>query len=297
MSKKQIRLLSLCFVLLLILAGGWLWLAFSQSNASDNAKSYKRVVTTTNAQTQVFDQLGIKQVVGVATPGEKQSVPNRYKDLPQVGNHVSPNIEKIVSLKPDAVYVDQALVDDYQKKLSSDNIHTEILNFKTVADLQNSITSLGKTYNKPVKAAELKHKLDLKDTSTKKHPKVLLLMGMPGGSFLAGTKYSYVGDLIERAGGKVVTTSSSKSDYVQPNTEQIAKEQPDVFITMAHAMDQSVFDSFKTEFKSDSWKNIKAVKENHVYQAKEPTFSMTANMNAPKAFKQIQTWLADADKK
>ncbi|SUP52326.1 Staphylococcal iron-regulated protein F [Weissella viridescens] len=65
-------------------------------------------------------------------------------------------------------------------------------------------------------------------------------MGMPGGSFLAGTKYSYVGDLIERAGGKVVTTSSSKSDYVQPNTEQIAKEQPDVIITMAHAMDQSV---------------------------------------------------------
>ncbi|MBM7616948.1 iron complex transport system substrate-binding protein [Weissella uvarum] len=294
MSKKQTRLLALCFILLLVLAGGWLWLAFSQTTGGNN-KDFKRVVTTTNAQNQVFAQLGIKQVVGVATPGEKQSVPDQYKGLPEVGNHVKPNIEKIVSLKPDAVYVDQALVDDYKNKLNAENVHTEILNLQTVSDLQNTITSLGNTYHKPIKAAQMRHELDLKDSKTKHHPKVLLLMGMPGGSFLAGTKYSYVGDLIERAGGRVVTKSSAKSDYVQPNTEQIAKEQPDVIITMAHAMDKSVFDSFKTQFKSNNWKNIKAVKEHHVYQAKEPTFSMTANMNAPKAFKQIQKWLAESN--
>lgn len=295
MSKIQIRLLSMCLILLLILIGGWVWLILVTNDESDRT-TLNRVVTTTNAQTQVFDQLGIDQVVGVATPGAKQNVPNRYQDLPQVGNHISPNIEKIASLKPDAVYVDAALVDDYQQKLTSDHIRTEILDFKTVGDLQDSLTYLGETYGKSAEAKRLKAKLDLKDTTTQHHPKVLLLMGMPGGSFLAGTKYSYVGDLIERAGGNVITTSQAKSDYVQPNIEQIATEQPDVIITMAHAMEDSVFESFQAEFKSANWQTIKAVKEQHVYQAKEPTFSMTANMNAPKAFKQIQDWLAETQK-
>lgn len=296
MSKKQVQLLSMCFVGLLALAGGWLWLVLTQVDSDHTHKSFSRVVVTTNAQTQVFDQLGIDQVVGVATPGAKQSIPKRYADLPQVGNHVAPNMEKIASLKPDAVYVDAALVDDYQKKLSSDGIHTEVLKFKTVADLQNSIAVLGETYNRSGQAIELNRSLDLRDTTTKHHPKVLLLMGMPGGSFLAGTKYSYVGDLVERAGGKIVTTSDVKSDYVQPNPEQIAEVQPDVVITMAHAMEQSVFDSFKAEFKSDRWQSIKAIQAGQIYEAKEPTFSMTANLNAPKAFKQIQTWLAETDK-
>ncbi|AIG65917.1 ABC transporter substrate-binding protein [Weissella tructae] len=295
MSKIQIRLLSMCLILLLILIGGWVWLILVTNDESDRT-TLNRVVTTTNAQTQVFDQLGIDQVVGVATPGAKQNVPNCYQDLPQVGNHISPNIEKIASLKPDAVYVDAALVDDYQQKLTSDHIRTEILDFKTVGDLQDSLTYLGETYGKTAEAKRLKAKLDLKDTTTQHHPKVLLLMGMPGGSFLAGTKYSYVGDLIERAGGNVITTSQAKSDYVQPNIEQIATEQPDVIITMAHAMEDSVFESFQAEFKSANWQTIKAVKEQHVYQAKEPTFSMTANMNAPKAFKQIQDWLAETQK-
>jgi len=285
----------MCLILLLILIGGWVWLILVTNDESDRT-TLNRVVTTTNAQTQVFDQLGIDQVVGVATPGAKQNVPNRYQDLPQVGNHISPNIEKIASLKPDAVYVDAALVDDYQQKLTSDHIRTEILDFKTVGDLQDSLTYLGETYGKSAEAKRLKAKLDLKDTTTQHHPKVLLLMGMPGGSFLAGTKYSYVGDLIERAGGNVITTSQAKSDYVQPNIEQIATEQPDVIITMAHAMEDSVFESFQAEFKSANWQTIKAVKEQHVYQAKEPTFSMTANMNAPKAFKQIQDWLAETQK-
>lgn len=294
MSKIQIRLLSICLLLMLILIGGWVWLILA-NNDEGNSTSFKRVVTTTNAQTQVFDQLGIDQVVGVATPGSKQTLPKRYQDLPQVGNHISPNIEKIASLKPDAVYVDAALVDDYQQKLTSDNIRTEVLDFKTVGDLQDSITYLGEVYGKSAEAKRMTDELDLKDTTTNQ-PKVLLLMGMPGGSFLAGTKYSYVGDLIERAGGHVMTTSQAKSDYVQPNIEQIATDQPDVIITMAHAMEDSVFESFQSEFKSANWQAIKAVKAQRVYQAKEPTFSMTANMNAPKAFKQIQNWLAEAQK-
>lgn len=59
-------------------------------------------------------------------------------------------------------------------------------------------------------------------------------MGMPGGSFLVGTQHSYVGDLIAKAGGDVIGTGDSA--YTNLNAEQIAAENPDVIITMAHAM-------------------------------------------------------------
>ena len=292
MTKTQVRLIMVCGLAVLLLAGGWLWIICTQLTTPSSTSALNRVVTTTNAQSEVFDQLGIEQVVGVATPGEKKQVPERYADLPQVGNHVAPNLEKIGTLKPDAVYVDAALVDDYQKRLTSDGIKVDVLNFKTVSDLQDCIVKLGDTYGKQKQADKLIRALDLQDTKTTKHPKVLLLMGMPGGSFLAGTKYSYVGDLVERAGGDIITTSDVKSDYVQPNVEQISAAQPDVIITMAHAMEDSVFESFATTLQSDNWQKVKAVKTNQVYQAKEPIFGMTANLNAPKAFAQIQTWLA-----
>ncbi|MCW0952520.1 ABC transporter substrate-binding protein [Weissella ceti] len=297
MTKTQLRLMAGCVLVLVLLAGGWLWLAFAQMTPGNSDQAFKRVVTTTNAQSEVFDQLGIEQVVGVATPGTNKQVPTRYAELPQVGNHVSPNMEKIGSLKPDAVYVDAALIDDYKKRLTSDGIKVEVLNFKTVANLQDSITKLGDTFGKEQEAVKLNRTLDLKDRKMTKHPKVLLLMGMPGGSFLAGTKYSYVGDLVERAGGEIMTTSDAKSDYVQPNMEQLVHEQPDVIITMAHAMEDSVFASFKETLQSANWQQMRAVKNKHVYQAKEPIFGMTANLNAPQAFKQIQDWLAEVKSK
>jgi ABC-type Fe3+-hydroxamate transport system substrate-binding protein len=40
-----------------------------------------------------------------------------------------------------------------------------------------------------------------------------------------------------------------------------------------------------------AWQALPAIKQHQVYQASEPTFGMTANLNAPAAFKQLKTWL------
>lgn len=116
-------------------------------------------------------------------------------------------------------------------------------------------------------------------------------MGMPGGSFLVGTQHSYVGDLITKAGGDVI--GSGDSAYTNLNAEPIASENPDVIITMAHAVPENVFKSFDSLFAQNNWQAISAVKNGHVYQAKEPIFGMTANLNAPKAFDQLKTWLGN----
>ena len=289
MSKKQLTGLGILFVILVIITGGWIRLA-TQKNTNTASSPTKRIIVTTNAQAQVFDQLAIP-LVGVPTPGEQQTLPKRYAKLPQVGNHVAPNLEKMSSLKPDVVYLDSALVDDYQQKLDSDHIASQTLDFSTLDTLKSSITTVGKQYNKQSEANKLVKQLTITPVKPASRPKVALLMGMPGGSFLVGTQHSYVGDLITKAGGDVI--GAGDSAYTNLNAEQIAAENPDVIVTMAHAMPDNVFKSFDALFSQNNWQTINAVKNGHVYQAKEPIFGMTANLNATKAFNQIKTWLGN----
>lgn len=283
--RKQQKILTILLVVLLIISAGWIWLMMRPTQKSATTE---HIVATTNAQVQVFNKLDVP-LVGVATPGNKQTLPKQYRDLPKVGNHVAPNLEKIGQLKPDLVYLDAAIADDYQQKLDSDNIKHQQLNFNKLTDLQSAITKLGTTYHKESAAKKLNAQLDVPTNHPKNRPNVLLLMGMPGGSFLVGTKNSYVGDLINRAGGHVV--GSGSSPFVAMNAEQIAQSKPTVIITMAHAMPKSVFKNFDSLFKQSNWQSIPAVQQNKIYHANEPTFSMTANLNAPDAYKQIQTWL------
>lgn len=284
MQKRQ-KILSLLLIVLLIISAGWIWLMMRPTQKSATTD---RIIATTNAQVQVFNKLDVP-LVGVATPGNKQTLPKQYRDLPKVGNHVAPNLEKIGQLKPDLVYLDAAIADNYQQKLDSDNIKHHQLDFNKLTDLQSAITKLGTTYHKESAAKKLNAQLDVPTKHPKNRPNILLLMGMPGGSFLVGTQNSYVGDLINRAGGHVV--GSGSSPFVAMNAEQIAQAKPTVIITMAHAMPKNVFKNFDSLFKQANWQSIPAVQEGHVYQANEPTFSMTANLNAPDAYKQIQTWL------
>jgi len=289
MPKKQQTLLGILLLLLLCLIGGWLWLTMQPTiTKTSQPVKQQRVIVTTNAQAQIFNQLAIP-LVGAPTPGENQTLPKRYVHLPKVGNHVAPNLEKMANLNPDMVYLDHALVSDYQTKLTSAHIKTTALNVDTLPDLITSIHQVGKTFHRQTKADKLVKQLNLPTVHTTTHRKVALLVGMPGGSFLVGTQHSYVGDLITRAGGTVI--GSGDGAYTTMNVEQIASAQPDVIITMAHAMPDSVFKSFNTLFNQSNWQALPAVHNQHIYRATEPTFSMTANLNAPQAYHQLKIWL------
>lgn len=287
MQKKQQALLGILLVILIGLTAGWYWLSTQSANSTTH-HTQQRVIVTTNAQAQIFNQLAIP-LVGVPTPGDNQTLPKRYAKLPQVGNHVAPNLERIASLKPDMVYLDQALVSDYEQKLKSADVQTTALNFSDLTALRESIKTIGNSFNRQQQARQLNATLNLKAVHPNHRPKVALLMGMPGGSFLTGTKHSYVGDLINRAGGTVI--GAGNGAYTTMNVEQIAAAQPDVIITMAHAMPKQVFQSFDELFTQPAWQALPAIKQHQVYQASEPTFGMTANLNAPAAFKQLKTWL------
>ncbi len=64
------------------------------------SESKERVVATTVAVTEIMDALEV-DLVGV--PTSSKILPKRYKGLPEVGNPMSPDMEKVKSLKPSEV--------------------------------------------------------------------------------------------------------------------------------------------------------------------------------------------------
>ncbi len=64
------------------------------------SESKERVVATTVAVTEIMDALEV-DLVGV--PTSSKTLPKRYKGLPEVGNPMSPDMEKVKSLKPSEV--------------------------------------------------------------------------------------------------------------------------------------------------------------------------------------------------
>ena len=81
--------------------------------------------------------------------------------------------------------------------------------YDSLNGMEKSITELGKQFNREKKAKELidhlntvKANIESKVAKEKKHPKVLILMGIPG-SYLVATDQSYIGDLVKIAGEKM----------------------------------------------------------------------------------------------
>ncbi|KRL06267.1 ABC transporter substrate-binding protein [Liquorilactobacillus hordei] len=265
-----------------------------QKQSSQTSEKQPRIVATTVAITEVFAHLNMK-LVGVPSDSSLQKVPNKYHNVTRVGNHVSINWDNLLTAKPDIVYVDSELTDEYQGKLKEQKIGMKSLNFQNYGSLVKSIKYLGRKYDKQKEAQKLLSQIKIKKISRVQKPKVLILMGMPGGSFLVMNSKTYLGDLVKRAGGEVVGASPS-SLYTTASSEAIVQADPDIVIRLAHAMPKQVKAAFITTFKQSPYNNLKAVKEKHVYDVVAPKFSPTANLKVKQAYNQVKRWLDQIDK-
>ncbi|HCU7003250.1 TPA: heme ABC transporter substrate-binding protein IsdE [Staphylococcus aureus] len=261
------------------------------SSSQESTKSGEfRIVPTTVALTMTLDKLDLP-IVG--KPTSYKTLPNRYKDVPEIGQPMEPNVEAVKKLKPTHVLSVSTIKDEMQPFYKQLNMKGYFYDFDSLKGMQKSITQLGDQFNRKAQAKELndhlnsvKQKIENKAAKQKKHPKVLILMGVPG-SYLVATDKSYIGDLVKIAGGENVIKVEDRQ-YISSNTENLLNINPDIILRLPHGMPEEVKKMFQKEFKqNDIWKHFKAVKNNHVYDLEEVPFGITANVDADKAMTQL----------
>lgn len=268
--------------------------AVEKAKSKASAKENLRIIATSPAVAQICDKLELP-LSGVCSSSVSQ-IPKRYKRVKKIGTAMSPDMEIVSSLNPDWILSPSSLQSDLQPKY--ENIHTDwaFLNLKSVQGMYRSIQELGDIFGKEEQASKLAGDFKTfytrykKQQEGKKAPTVLILMGMPG-SYVIATENSYVGSLVQLAGGKNVY-AGSEQEFLNVNTEDMKKKNPDIILRAAHALPDQVEEMFNEDFKTnDIWKHFKAVKKGKVYDLSYEYFGMSANFYYKKALKELQPLL------
>src|SRR5690625_1834753 len=247
------------------------------------------IIATTVALVEIMDELEL-DVIGV--PTSYKDLPERYVDATEVGMAMEPDMEIIKSLKPTDVLSVSTLQADLESNFEKTDTPVTFVDLESVDGMYESILDLGEKYDRTEQAEDIINSYEKKLSETEKEvegeesPTVLILLGVPG-SYLVATENSYIGDLVERAGG-VNAIQGEEREYISSNTEHLQQTNPDVILRAAHGMPEEVVEMFDKEFKeNDIWKHFKAVENDRVFDLEETRFGTTANLAAPEALEEL----------
>lgn len=128
----------------------------SKSKKEEKAEKY-RIVPTTVALTMTLDKLDLP-IVG--KPTSYKTLPTRYKDVPEVGQPMQPSVEAVKKLNPTHVLSVSTIKDEMKPFYKQLNMKGYYYDYDSLQGMENSITELGKQFNRTEKAKELNDHLN-----------------------------------------------------------------------------------------------------------------------------------------
>lgn len=250
-----------------------------------------RIIATSPSTAEICDRLEL-DLAGVCSSSASE-LPERYAKTQKVGTAMAPDMEIVASLDPDWILSPATLQADLQPKYEAINTDWAFLNLRSVQGMYRSIQELGEIFGREEQAQAMVDEFtefyeDYKDTNEgKEAPKVLILMGLPG-SYIIATENSYVGSLVELAGGENVYAGTDQ-EFLTVNTEDMKTKEPDVILRAAHALPDQIVEMFNEEFATDDiWQHFDAVKNDRVYDLTYEYFGMSAGFDYPEALEELQ---------
>ena len=215
--------------LLLLLSGLWL--------SAQSGTPPSRIISVVPAVTEMLFALGAgNRVVGV---GSFDKFPPEVARLPRVGALLDPDLERILSLKPDLVVV-YGSQSDFRQQLSRAGIPMFVYSHAELSDVPTTITSLGERIGAGDRAGalvqDIRRRIDAvqKQVSDRPRPRTLIVFGRESLSLrgiYASGGYGFVHDMVTAAGGDNVFTEL-KQQSVQATTELILARRPDVILEL-----------------------------------------------------------------
>ncbi len=263
-----------------------------QEEIKEDVKSEITVVAGSVSSSQVLEKLDAK-VMGV--PTTKMQLPEKYKDLPQIGQSMSPDFEIVASLEPDLLILDKMFEENVKESMKAFDLNTFFFDTSTYTSFVKSIEELGKEINKEEEAKNLINELKKSEDEAvankkDKEPTVAIIFG-GSENFMLATETSYLGDLVKTVGGKNITSELNtdlSSPYIPFSLEQIIAQNPDYVLRFAHGNLEETKKAFDTAFdKNPAYKELDAVKNGNVVDLDPMIFNVSANIKVTDAIKTL----------
>lgn len=234
-------------------------------------KGPQRIISLAPANTEILYALNLgDRVVGVTS---YCNYPPQAATKPKVGDFSHPDIEKILSLKPDLILATGLEQSPLTDKLRQLNLRLVIIDPKNFNELFESITAVGKltqteTYayilNQSIKAriANVMKAIDQKKSSA--HPKIFVEVSVT--PLMTAARNTFFDDIITMLRGINVAADCPRP-YCQVNEEFVISQNPDYLILTSPRAKQYFVNR-------PAWKNVSAVKNNHLIDGINPDVLM-----------------------
>lgn len=264
--------------------------SLDSQTAVTGAVEEPRIIATSLATMEILDALNLPIIARVETVGE---IPDYYADKPTVGTAMAPDGEAIALMDATAIIGPDTLIDSIKPTYDAVGVEGIFIDLQSVEGLYRSVQMLGDQFDRQQEAQLLLEDYEttlsafLAQVEGGEAPRVLVLMGLPG-AYIGCTTNSYVGSMVELAGGENVLAVDTEENFVSWNTEAMIALEPDIILLTAHAMPEMTMSMFETEFATnDIWKNFRAVEEGQVYALKYENFGMSATFGWKTGFSDL----------
>lgn len=200
-----------------------------------NLFSYDRIIALSPSINEIIYALGDgEKIVGNTT---FCTYPKNARNKAKVGGYFSPSFEKIISLKPDMVIMQNSSV-KLSKKLNKLGINTKVVKLTTLEDIKDTIRIIGKILEKQKESEKILSTVDKKLDALKgivKNKKILFAIGhnlsLEKRIFVAGQNL-YFDDIINIS-GNINAFQSTRVGQPVLNMENIIATNADIVVLIA----------------------------------------------------------------
>ena len=209
---------------------------------------------TLNAQERIIAlSPAINEIIFALESGEQIVANTNYalfpeasKKIPKVGGYFSPNLEKIVALKPTLVIMQN---NNYKLsvKLKRLNIKSKVIKIDKLNSINNAILEIGQLLKKEAKAQEIVKEINearVKLQSIVKNKKILIVFGrntdLSKQIFVAGQNL-YFDEIINESNNTNALQSERKGQPIL-NMENIIASNPDIVLLLARCQADNISD-------------------------------------------------------
>ncbi len=249
-------------------------------------KPATRIVSLAPAQTEMVYAVGAgDRVVGVS---DFCDYPQDAKDVDKVGDFANPNVEKIISLKPDLVLAASGVQSDAAARLDELNVPVVVLDPATLDGVFEDLEKLGLLVGEQAKAKALVDSLHAvaKDVETRisGRQRLKVFFEIYSKPLMTAGKGTLIEDLVRRAGGANIGSSAGVG-YPEFSQEVLITEDPDVYIAVAGAQAEP-----GDIAKRPAYNQLTAVKEGRVFVI-EDNLVVRSGPRALQGLRQIAAFL------
>ena len=258
-------------------------------------KKPERVVVLVNS---ILDLWYMAGGTAIARVTGKENVPPEAEDLEEVGGTASPNVEKIVALKPDLVIMSSSRPEHRELKeiMEQSNINYLFVDyllyedFINYLDLFTRITGREDLFEGSITEINNKVKDIVKLVSEQQSPKVLIISATSQ-RVQCELPTGITGDMVRILAAENIAAEYSLAEggtKIEFSLERIVEKDPDVILITTAGDVEKAKSRIKEDIESNqAWAGLRAVKEGNVHYLPKDLYLYKPNARYPEAIENL----------